>query len=53
MERQSNLELLRIIAMIMVITVHYVGHGRVLDNVEVFSLNFYYFIYILITLIFV
>lgn len=41
MERQSNLELLRIIAMIMVITVHYVGHGRVLDNVEVFSLNFY------------
>ena len=25
----------------MVITVHYVGHGRVLDNVEVFSLNFY------------
>lgn len=39
--RQSNFELLRIIAMLMVVTVHYVGHGGALKQTEVFSNNFY------------
>lgn len=40
-ERQSNFELLRIIAMLMVVTLHFMGHGGILDNVKVFSTNFY------------
>lgn len=40
--RKSNFELLRIIAMIMVVTLHYMGHGGALDNTRQFSLNFYY-----------
>ena len=33
--RQSNFELLRIIAILMVVTVHYVGHGGALKQTEV------------------
>lgn len=40
-ERQSNLELLRIIAMLMVVSLHFMGHGGILDNVKVFSNNFF------------
>lgn len=39
--RDSNFELLRIIAMIMVITLHFIVHGGILDNVRVLSLNFF------------
>lgn len=40
-ERQSNFELLRIVAMLMVISLHFMGHGGILENVKLFSLNFY------------
>ena len=39
--RNYGVDLLRIIAMIMVTTHHYLGHGGVLDTVNVFSLNWY------------
>lgn len=39
-ERMSNLELLRIMAMLMIIALHYMGHGGALENTEHFKLNF-------------
>lgn len=39
--RESNFELLRIIAMLMVISVHYIRYGGFLKGTEVFSMNFY------------
>lgn len=39
-KRESNFELLRIISMVMVITLHYLGHGGVLSGVDKFSANF-------------
>lgn len=39
--RESNFELLRIIAMIMVITLHYMGHGGALGSTEFLSTNFF------------
>lgn len=41
-ERESNFELLRVLAMFMVITVHYIGHGGALKHTNIFSINFYY-----------
>ena len=40
-KRQINLEILRIISMLMIITLHFLGHGKVLSNVEANS-SFYY-----------
>ena len=39
--RQSNFEFLRIVAMLMVISLHYLGHGGVLYNADIFSVNFF------------
>ena len=39
-QRQSNFELLRIISMMMIVTLHFMGHGKVLDSVQFGSFNF-------------
>lgn len=39
--RQSNFELLRIICMIMIITLHTLGHGGALKNTNILSTNFF------------
>lgn len=39
--RNPSFELLRIISMLMVVTLHFLGHGRVLENVRLFSSNFF------------
>lgn len=39
--RQSNLELLRIVSMIMIIVLHLLGHGGVLSSAKLFSPNYY------------
>lgn len=36
-ERSSNLELLRIISMVMIILAHYAGHGGIIDNADTTS----------------
>lgn len=38
--RSSNFELLRIVCMIMIVTVHTLGHGGALNNIDVESTNF-------------
>lgn len=40
-ERNSGIDLLRIIAMILVVTHHFLGHGEVLDCVTPLSINWY------------
>ncbi|MZL11761.1 acyltransferase, partial [Clostridium beijerinckii] len=39
--RESNFELLRIVSMLMVVTLHFMGHGGILNNVRVGSFNFF------------
>lgn len=39
--RESNFELLRVICMIMIVTLHTLGHGGGLDNIQVSSTNFF------------
>jgi surface polysaccharide O-acyltransferase-like enzyme len=39
--RNFGLELLRIISMLMIVTLHYLGHGNVLETVDIFSFNYY------------
>lgn len=39
--RKSNFELLRVICMVMIITLHTLGHGGVLDNTDIHSNNFF------------
>lgn len=39
--RQSNFELLRIICMIMIVTLHTLGHGGALNNTNILSANFF------------
>ena len=39
--RKSNFELLRIVCMIMIVTLHTLGHGGALNNTNVFSANFF------------
>jgi surface polysaccharide O-acyltransferase-like enzyme len=41
-KRQTNLELLRIIAMLMVVTLHFMSHGGVLKNVGMFTKQYYF-----------
>lgn len=40
-KRENNFELLRILAMIMILVLHFNGHGKVLNNVETGSIEFY------------
>ncbi|HZJ77315.1 MAG TPA: acyltransferase family protein, partial [Clostridia bacterium] len=40
--RQANIELLRVLSMLMIITLHFFGHGGVLSNVEYGSLQYYF-----------
>jgi surface polysaccharide O-acyltransferase-like enzyme len=40
MNRNTSLEFLRIISMLMIIILHYLGHGDVLENVKLNSLNY-------------
>lgn len=39
--RERNIELLRIFAMIMIISLHFLGHGGVLVNVSPYSIQYY------------
>lgn len=39
-EREFNLELLRIVSMVMIITMHFLGHGRVLEAAGIMSPQF-------------
>lgn len=39
--RRSEIELLRIILMFMIISLHLIGHGGLFSNVEIGSKNFY------------
>lgn len=39
--RESNFELFRIICMVMVVTLHVLGHGGAIEGIEVNTLNFY------------
>lgn len=41
-KRNEGIELLRIISMIMILILHYLGHGGILDNLS--ANNFYYYI---------
>ena len=45
-ERQGNIELLRILSMLMIITLHFLGHGGVLNKLTPFT-PYYYFGYIM------
>lgn len=38
--RNNGIELLRIVSMLMIITLHYLGHGGILINVKLFSFNY-------------
>ena len=40
-ERDMNFELLRIISMILIVGSHYIVHGKILENVEIFSTNYF------------
>ena len=40
-KRKSNFELLRLVAMMMVITVHYIGWGGAANNTEIGEVNFF------------
>lgn len=40
--RKANIELLRIISMIMVLTLHYLGQGQVFNAVEAGTFNYYF-----------
>ena len=42
-KRQTNFELLRIVAMLMIVTLHFNLFGEVLNNVEIYSFNWYFF----------
>ena len=37
-KRKANIELLRLIAMMMVVTIHYIGRGHILENVQIKNL---------------
>ena len=39
-ERCSGIDLLRIISMFFVVMLHVIGHGGILDNVAMFSVNY-------------
>ncbi len=39
-ERNRGIDLLRIVSMVMIVTLHTLGHGGILDTVERFSLNY-------------
>jgi len=39
--RNPSFELLRIVSMLMVVTLHFLGHGGVLANVRLFSANYF------------
>ena len=45
-ERNVNYELLRIIAMIMIVALHYTGFSGAIEHVKVFSFNYYFIILI-------
>ena len=40
-QRSTNIELLRIISMLMILTLHYLGGGKVLENVRFGSANYF------------
>ena len=40
-KRKANIELLRLIAMMMVVTNHYIGRGHILENVQIKNLFFF------------
>lgn len=40
-ERIASFELLRIISMLMIIALHFLGHGGILKNTDLFSLNYF------------
>lgn len=42
-KRKANIELLRLIAMMMVVTIHYIGRGHILENVQMFSGDYFLF----------
>lgn len=39
-QRDMNFELLRIIAMLFIIALHYIAHSRIVEKIEVYSLNY-------------
>lgn len=40
--RQTNFELLRIISMAMIISLHYLGKGEILNNVHIGTTSYYF-----------
>lgn len=42
-KRKANIELLRLIAMMMVVTIHYIGRVHILENVQMFSGDYFLF----------